>query len=158
VRVVDASGQQLGIMDTRKALEIAYEQGLDLVEVAPAVTPPVCKIMDFAKYKYDQIKKEREAKKHRKGLHLKEVRLRPHIEEHDFQVKLKQVQKFLEKGNKVRLRMFYRGREMEHQEIGRKIIERIIKEIEHVGKIEKQPQMFGKMLIVVLSPHSKKHA
>jgi len=152
MRLIGPEGEQLGVVSREEALRKAKEAELDLVEVAPGIVPPVCKIIDFAKYRYDQEKKEREARKHQKGAQLKEVRFRPHIEEHDYQVKLRQVQNFLEKGHKVRLRLQFRGREMEHQEIGRRLIERILKDTEKVGKIDKPQQMFGRMLLLVLTP------
>ncbi len=134
------------------ALKKAADFGLDLVEVAPQANPPVCRIMDFAKYKYEQEKKEREAKKHHKHAQLKEIRFSPRIDEHDYQIKLKHMREFLEKGHKVRIRLFFKGREIAHQEIGRKLLERLIKDIEEKGKVEKAPQLMGKTLILILGP------
>lgn len=152
MRLIGPEGEQIGVVSREEAFRRAREAELDLVEVAPGIEPPVCRVMDFAKFRYDQAKKEREARKHQKGGQLKEVRFRPHIEEHDYQVKLKQVTAFLEKGHKVRLRLMFRGREMEHQEIGLKIVDRIVKEVETVGKIDKPSQMLGRMLLLVLTP------
>ena len=134
------------------ALKKAADFGLDLVEVAPQANPPVCRIMDFAKYKYEQEKREREAKKHHKHTQLKEVRLSPRIDEHDYQIKLKHVQEFLEKGHKVRIRLFFKGREVTHQEIGKKLLERLVKDIGEKGKVEKAPQFMGRALILILGP------
>jgi translation initiation factor IF-3 len=134
------------------ALRKAEEFDLDLVEVAPQVNPPVCRIMDFAKYKYEQEKREREAKKHQRHTQLKEIRISPRIDNHDYQVKLKHTQEFLEKGHKVKIRMFFKGREVSHQEIGRKLVKRLISDVERVGKVEKEPQMLGRSLILILGP------
>lgn len=150
--MIGPNGEQLGVISRDVAVQKAREADLDLVEVAPTVDPPVCRIMDFAKFRYDQEKKEREARKHQKGTQLKEVRFRPHIEDHDYQVKLRQVKGFLEKGHKVRLRLMFRGREMEHQDIGMKIIERLLKDTADVGKIDKPAQMLGRMYLIVLMP------
>jgi len=152
MRLIGPEGEQIGVVSREEAFRRAREAELDLVEVAPGIEPPVCRVMDFAKFRYDQEKKEREARKHQKGAQLKEVRFRPHIEEHDYQVKFKQVKAFLEKGHKVRLRLMFRGREMEHQEIGMKIIDRIVKEVEGTGKIDKPAQMLGRMFLLVLTP------
>lgn len=130
----------------------AEEFDLDLVEVAPQADPPVCRIMDFAKYKYEQEKKEREAKRHHRHTQLKEIRLSPRIDNHDYQIKLKHIQEFLEKGHKVRVRMFFRGREVAHQEIGRKLIDRLITDVEKLGKVEREPHLLGRALILVLGP------
>ena len=123
-----------------------------MVEVAPQADPPVCRIMDFAKYKYEQEKKEREAKRHHRHTQLKEIRLSPRIDNHDYQIKLKHIQEFLEKGHKVRVRMFFRGREVAHQEIGRKLIDRLITDVEKLGKVEREPHLLGRALILVLGP------
>jgi len=133
-------------------LRKAEEFELDLVEVAPQADPPVCRIMDFAKYKYEQEKKEREAKRHHRHAQLKEIRLSPRIDNHDYQIKLKHIQEFLEKGHKVRVRMFFRGREVAHQEIGRKLIDRLITDVEKLGKVEREPHLLGRALILVLGP------
>jgi len=133
-------------------LRKAEEFDLDLVEVAPQADPPVCRIMDFAKYKYEQEKKEREAKRHHRHTQLKEIRLSPRIDNHDYQIKLKHIQEFLEKGHKVRVRMFFRGREVAHQEIGRKLIDRLITDVEKLGKVEREPHLLGRALILVLGP------
>jgi translation initiation factor IF-3 len=152
VRVIGPEGEQLGIFPRELALKKAREFDLDLVEVAPGAQPSVCRIMDFAKYKYEQEKREREAKKHQKHSQLKEIRLSPRIDNHDYQIKLKHIQEFLGKGHKVRVRMFFRGREVAHQEIGRKLIDKLIADTERLGKVDKSPHMIGRALILILGP------
>ena len=125
---------------------------MDLVEVATSANPPVCRIMDFSKYKYEQEKREREAKKHRKTNQLKEVRFSMTIDEHDYQTKIDHAKKFLEKGNKVRIRLFFRGRQMQHQDIGRALLEKITKDLAPVSKIDKSAQQLGKIIIMILGP------
>ena len=152
IRLIGSEGQQLGIVNLKEALRQAEEADLDLVEVASEANPPVCRIMDFSKYKYEQEKREREAKKHRKIGHIKEVRLRPSINIHDYQTKMEHAKKFLEKGNKVRIRLFFRGREMAHQEVGRSLIERVRNDLSSVCKIDKLPQQLGKVILMILGP------
>lgn len=152
VRVVGPAGEQLGVMLVSRALELANQHELDLVEVAATASPPVCRIMDFSKYKYDQEKKEREMKKHQKQSQLKEIRVKPHIEEHDYQVKLKQLVAFLKKKDKVKVSLFFRGREMAHQDIGQNIINRFIADIQPVGQVEKGPLMEGRILTMTIAP------
>lgn len=155
IRVIGPAGEQLGVMSPAKGVELAIENGLDLVEVAAEVQPPVCRIMDFSKYKYDQEKKEREAKKHQKAIRIKEIRFKPHIEEHDYQTKLHHLIEFLGKGDRVKAVLIFRGREMSHQELGRRIIDRLIADSASVGQIEKEPAMEGRMIITVLAPKNK---
>lgn len=152
LRVVGPNGEQLGVMSISRALELASKHELDLVEVAAAANPPVCRIMDFSKYKYDQEKKEREMKKHQKQGQLKEIRVKPHIEEHDYQVKLKQLITFLKKKDKVKISLFFRGREMAHQDIGKHVINRFMADINQVGQIEKGPLMEGRVLTLTVAP------
>lgn len=152
VRLVGPEGNQLGILPIEKALELANQYELDLVEVAPQVDPPVCRIMDFSKFKYDQEKKEREAKKHQARVRLKEVRLKPNIEEHDYLVKLKQAINFLNKKDKVKINLIFRGRQMEHLDLGRKLLERFINDTQQAGKIEKESALEGRVMSVVLAP------
>lgn len=152
MRVIGPEGEQLGIFTKDLALKKAQEHDLDLVEVAPEAQPPVCRIMDFTKFKYEQEKREREAKKHQKHSQLKEIRISPRIGTHDYQIKVKHIHSFLEKGHKVRVRMFFRGREVAHQEIGRKLIEKLIADVEHTGKVDKDPIMLGRALILILGP------
>lgn len=152
IRLIGPEGEQLGVMTPNKGLELAVQNGLDLVEVAPGTQPPVCKVMDFSKYKYDQEKKEREAKKHQKAVHLKEIRFKPHIEEHDYQTKLHHLIEFLKKGDKVKVVLIFRGREMSHQESGRRIIDRLIADSAAAGGVEKPPVLEGRMIIMVMAP------
>ena len=152
MRLIGADGQQLGIMSTQDALKAAQDARLDLVEVAPNVQPPVCRIIDFTKFKYDQERKEREAKKHQKGGRLKEIRLKPKIEEHDYQFKLKHLQRFLKRRDKVKVSLMFRGREMSHQELGRRIIDRVIQDLSGVADIEKGPFREGRSIMVFFTP------
>jgi len=135
-----------------RALELARQHELDLIEVAPSVVPPVCRIADFSKYKYEEEKKDRVSKKHQHQSRLKEIRLKPHIEEHDYQVKLKQLLKFLSKKDKVKVSMFFRGREMSHAELGRKILDRIMQDSANESQMEKPPLMEGRVISMVISP------
>ena len=134
----------------QEGLQKAQESALDLVEVAPQVKPPVCRIMDYSKYKYDQEKKEKLAKKHQKKSKLKEIKLRPKIEEHDYQVKLKQLEKFLGRGDKVKITLAFRGREMAHQELGKKVVDRVIKDMAPFGVVEKGPISEGRFINLIV--------
>lgn len=154
--MIGPDSEQLGILNVRRALELAQERNLDLVEIAPTAKPPVCRIMDFTKYKYDQEKKERRVRKHQKIVHLKQIRVKPHIEEHDYQVKLKQAISFLEKKDKVKINLFFQGREMSFMEQGQKILERFLADTSQYGEAEKTPQLEGRVLFVVLAPRSTK--
>ena len=136
----------------QRALEIANQHELDLVEVAPAATPPVCRIIEFSKFKYDIEKKEREAKKHQKQGRLKEIRLKPNIDEHDFATKVKQAVGFLKKKDKVKVNLFFRGRQMEHIDLGRKVLDKFIADTQNDGQIEKEPMMEGRVMSLVVSP------
>lgn len=152
MRVIGPEGEQLGVFPKDLALKKAQEYDLDLVEVAPTANPPVCRIIDFSKYKYEQDKREREVKKHQKHSQLKEIRIRPRIEAHDYGVKLKHIKEFLEKKHKVRVRMMFRGREMAHTEIGKRVMEKLVQDVDAFGKVEKDSQMLGRSLIMVLGP------
>lgn len=152
VRLIGPDGNQLGVMAIQRALDLANQYELDLVEVAPAATPPVCRIIDFSKFKYDQEKKEREAKKHQKQSRLKEIRVKPNIDDHDYQVKLRQVLTFLQKKDKVKVNLFFRGRQMEHVDLGRKVLDRFIADTQNDGQIEKEPMMEGRIMSLVVSP------
>ena len=152
VRLIGPEGEQLGIVSISKALEISSQHELDLVEVAPQVNPPVCRIMDFSKFKYDQEKKEREAKKHSKQSRLKEIRLKPNIDDHDFQVKVNHAIAFLKKKDKVKVSLFFRGRQMEHMDLGRKIIDKFIVDTQNDGQLEKQPILEGRIISLVIAP------
>lgn len=152
VRVIGPDGNQLGVMTIQRAQEIANQHDLDLVEVAASANPPVCRIIDFSKYKYDQEKKEREAKKHQKHGRLKEIRLKPNIDDHDYATKVKQAVAFLKKRDKVKVNLFFRGRQMEHVDLGRKILDRFILDTQNEGHVEKQPGLEGRIMSFVLAP------
>lgn len=152
IRLIGAGGEQVGIIPTREALDRAREAGLDLVEVAPNSRPPVCRIMDFGKYKYELSKKDKLAKKKQHSFQLKEMRYRPKIDEHDFMFKTKHVKEFLEEGSKVRVFMMFRGREMAHVEFGRTIIDRIVTELAPVATLDVAPKMEGNTMSMVLTP------
>ena len=152
VRVVGPDGAQLGVMGIQKALELANQAELDLIEVAPSANPPVCRISDYSKFKYDEEKKEREAKKHQKQGKLKEIRLKPNIDDHDFETKLKQAASFLKKKDKVRINLFFRGRQMEHIDLGRKVLDKFIQDIQNDGQVEKPPMMEGRIMSLVVAP------
>ena len=151
VRVIDGKGEQLGILDTSKAIEIATQEGFDLVEVAPNADPPVCKLMDYGKYKYELSKKEKTIKKKQHTIQVKEIRLRPKIENHDFEFKLRNARKFLIAGNKVKATVMFKGREMTHREFGAKVLGRLAEELADVARIEKAAQMEGRNMIMFLT-------
>lgn len=152
MRVIDAQGSQLGILSIGDALREAGKAGLDLVEVAPNSSPPVCRIMDYGKFRYQQSKKLQEAKKHAATIQLKEIRLRPKTEEHDFLVKLRHIKKFIEQNNKVKVSMMFRGREIVYSDIGRAIMEEIKKELEPMCLIDQQPKLEGRSMVMILAP------
>jgi len=152
VRLIGPEGGQLGVVPVQKAQALADQHELDLVEVAPQASPPVCRIMDYSKFKYDQEKKEREAKKHQKQGRLKEIRFKPNIDEHDYATKLRQAVVFLGKKDKVKVNMFFRGRQMEHVDLGRKVLDRFIVDIQDAGQIEKEPSLDGRIISMVLAP------
>jgi translation initiation factor IF-3 len=142
-------------MDLHKAREVAETRGLDLVEVSPTSNPPVCRIMDFGKYRFEQDKKIRESKKKQTIVTIKEMRLRPKIEEHDYQTKLRQTIGFLKKGNKVKVTLRFRGREMAHTDLGRELIDRMIADLSEVGVVETKPKFEGRVIVVMLAPKAK---
>jgi translation initiation factor IF-3 len=152
---VDDTGNQLGIMPTREAVRLAQEKGLDLVNVAPDAKPPVCRIMNFGRYKYEQSKREKEARKNQKIITIKEVRLRPTIDEHDYQVKLKNTMRFLANGNKVKVTVRFRGRQLVHAETGKELLARMAEEIKDVGMVEREPRLEGTQMIMILTPRSE---
>lgn len=152
VRVIGAEGEQLGIFPRDLALRKAEESELDLVEVAPAANPPVCRIMDFSKFRYEQEKKDREVKKHHKQSQLKEIRISPRIDNHDYEVKVRHLKEFLDKRHKVRIRMLFRGREITHKDIANRLISRLIQDIEKFGKVDREPHMLGRALILIIGP------
>ena len=150
VRAIGEAGEQLGVLTTQEALKRAEEAGLDLVEVAPTAVPPVCRIIDYSKYKYEQEKREKEARKKQRVIHIKEVRMGPKIGEHDYQFKLRNLEDFLKRGDKVKVTMMFRGREMAHVNLGRKIFDRLASDISAVGEIEEQPRLEGRIIGMVI--------
>ncbi|GJM45280.1 MAG: translation initiation factor IF-3 [Gemmatimonadota bacterium] len=152
IRVVDEDGEMLGVMETDEARAVALERGLDLVEVAPGSRPPVCRIMDFGKYKYEQNKKDRKARSKSHQQQLKEVKFRPKIEKHDLEVKLRRARKFLEEHNKVKVTMNFRGREVTHSSIGREILIRVAQSLEDIANVETPPRMEGRHMLMLLAP------
>jgi len=152
IRLIDQDGENAGVVTPAAAIEMAEEVGLDLVEISPGANPPVCKIMDFGKFKYEQQKKAVEAKKKQKIIEIKEVKFRPNIDTHDYDVKMRSVTKFLGEGDKVKVTLRFRGREMAHQELGRELLQRIAGDIEEVAKIEAMPKMEGRQMIMVVAP------
>lgn len=156
VRVVDADGEMRGVMNTREAVALAEEAGLDLVEVSPNADPPVCKILDSGKYKYELQKKAAEARKKQKTVDTKEIKIRPGIEKHDYEVKLRNARRFLEDGDKVKFTMRFRGREMAHQEIGMDVLKRIKEELADIGKIDMEPRFEGRQIMMIMSSSTAK--
>ena len=154
VRVVNSEGKQLGVMSVKEAIRIAREEDSDLVEVAPNSKPPVCKIMDYGKYKYEQSKKAQEAKKSQTIIQVKEVKIRPKTEEHDLQYKLRNIRRFLGSGNKAKICVIFKGREIAHKERGTMMLERVAKEIEDVGVIEQKPKLEGRNMTMIIAPKS----
>jgi translation initiation factor IF-3 len=154
IRVIDETGQQLGIMPPPQALAIARQKGLDLVEISPTAVPPVCRIMDFGKYQYQEQKRAREAKKHQHVIEVKEIKFRPKVDEHDYQFKKKHIERFLAEGDKVKATVFFRGREMAHPEIGRRILERLIGELTDVAIAESMPRQEGNQMHTILTQKS----
>jgi len=152
VRLIDQDGENVGVVTPETGVEMAEEVGLDLVEISPGASPPVCKIMDLGKFKYEQQKKAAEAKKKQKTIEIKEVKFRPNIDTHDYDVKMRSVTKFLGEGDKVKVTLRFRGREMAHQELGRDLLQKIAGEIEEIGKIEAMPKMEGRQMIMVVAP------
>lgn len=155
IRVVDENGEQLGIMTPEQALLTARERDLDLVEVAPGVAPPVCRIMNYGKFQYQKSKRAHDAKKHQKVVVLKEVKFRPKTEEHDYQFKRNHIIRFLEDGDKAKATVVFRGREMTHQEIGRRLMDRLLVDLAEVAEIEKAPKMEGYALVAIFGPKKK---
>jgi translation initiation factor IF-3 len=152
VRVIDVDGTQLGIMGIREARRIAEEKNLDLVAVAPTAKPPVCRIMDYGKFKYEQSKKEKEARRNQKIVTLKEVRMTPNIEEHDFHVKLKNVVKFLKEGDKVKVSVRFRGRQITHSQLGQQLLMKLATSVAEEAVVERMPKLEGRQMIMILAP------
>ncbi|MDQ0416779.1 translation initiation factor IF-3 [Thermoactinomyces sp. DSM 45891] len=152
VRLIDANGDQAGIVALRDALKMAQEQNLDLVNIAPQAKPPVCRIMNYGKFRYEQSKKDKETRKNQKIVQLKEVRLSASIEENDVQTKLKHVIKFLQHGDKVKLSIRFRGRQITHQELGRKVLDRVAQEVKEIADVERPAKLEGRQMIMILNP------
>ena len=155
VRLIDATGENVGVVATEEALRIAGEATLDLVEISPNAKPPVCRVMDYGKFKFEQNKKAHQAKKKQKQIQVKEIKFRPGTEIGDYQVKLRKLIEFLEDGDKTKITIRYRGREMQHKELGAQLLDRIEKDLSEYGDVEQRPKMEGRQLIMVLSPSKK---
>jgi len=152
VRVISSTGQQLGILSIREALNKAEDEGFDLVEVSPNAKPPVCKIIDYGKLKYKEQKSKKEAKKKQKTIDIKEIKMRPGIDKHDYNVKVKALSKFIGGGNKVKISLRFRGREIEHQDLGFNLLNKLTKEVENYAKVEAPPKREGRQIMMVLAP------
>ena len=152
VQVISNNGENLGILNTNEAISIAKEEGLDLIEISPNANPPVCKIMDMGKFKYDAQKKANKAKKKQKKIELKEIKLRPVTEVHDYKFKLKNAQKFLSKGDKVKFTIKFKGRELQHSHLGNELMDKIKQDMQEIGRVELQPKFDGKQMIMVIQP------
>ena len=152
VQVIASSGENLGILNTNEAISMAKEEGLDLIEIAPNARPPVCKIIDIGKYKYDAQKKANQAKKKQKKIEVKEIKLRPVTETHDYQFKIKNAQKFISKGDKVKFTIRFKGRELQHSHLGQELMDKIKVDMQEVGKVELDPRFDGKLIIMVIQP------
>lgn len=152
VRLIDQDGEMQGVMSTREALQRAFSVGLDLAEISPNADPPVVKILDYGKFKYEQQKKKNEAKKKQRVIEIKEIKVRPNIDENDYQVKMRAMKSFIEEGDKVKVTLRFRGREMAHQDIGIKVLERIRNELETQTKVEQMPRLENRQMIMVLAP------
>jgi len=152
VRLIDHRGNQVGVVSKSQALQMAEEVGLDLVEVAPQAQPPVCKLLDFGKFKYEAQKKAAEARKRQKTIDVKEIKMRPGIDDHDYDVKMRAIHRFLEEGDKVKVTLRFRGREMAHQELGARLLDRVRDEAAENSKVEQSPKMEGRQMVMVLAP------
>ena len=154
--MIDVEGEQLGIVPLKEALQRATERNLDLVNVAPAANPPVCRIMDYGKYRYEQAKREKDARKNQKIISVKEVRLSTNIEENDFQTKLRNVRKFLEKGDKVKATIRFRGRQIAHSELGKDVLMKLYENVKDIAAMERTPKMEGRSMLMILTPSNEK--
>jgi len=152
VRLVDQDGEMVGVVGRNEAIQRAIEAGLDLVEIAPNADPPVCKILDFGKFKYEAQKKKNEARKKQKVIEVKEIKLRPSIDDHDYDVKMRSMVKFIDEGDKVKVTMRFRGRELAHQELGMNVLIRVRDDLDEVAKVEQMPRMEGRQMTMVISP------
>jgi translation initiation factor IF-3 len=152
IRLVDQRGEMLGVVSLREALEKAVESGLDLVEIAPTASPPVCKILDFGKFKYEEQKKKNEARKKQKVIEIKEIKLRPTIDDNDYNIKMRAMLRFLQEGDKVKVTLRFRGRELAHQDLGMAVLVRVRDDLDPVAKVEQMPKMEGRQMVMVVAP------
>ncbi|WP_287185236.1 translation initiation factor IF-3, partial [Rhodovulum sp.] len=152
IRLIGAEGENIGVVTPERGMALAEEAGLDLVEISPTATPPVCKIMDFGKFKYESQKRESEARKKQKIIEIKEVKFRPNTDTHDYEVKMRSVMRFLENGDKVKVTLRFRGREMAHQNLGRELLERVAEDVKELGKVENMPKMEGRQMVMMIGP------
>ncbi|MCC7281988.1 MAG: translation initiation factor IF-3 [Acetobacteraceae bacterium] len=152
VRLIDHNNEMQGVVPIREALARAADVGLDLVEISPNQSPPVCKLLDFGKYKYEQQKKKNEAKKRQKVMEIKEIKIRPNIDDHDYGVKMRAMKSFLEEGDKVKVTLRFRGREMAHMDLGAKVLERVRTELDSMAKVEQMPRVEGRQMVMVMTP------
>lgn len=152
VRLINYNGENAGVVSLAEALKIAQEVGLDLIEISPQVTPPVCKVLDYGKYKYEMQKKKNEAKKNQKVVSIKELKLRPMIDTHDYEIKVKQAKKFLAQGDKVKFTMRYKGREMSANDLGKEILNKLLEDLDGLCKVDSAPKMEGKQMFMIVSP------
>ncbi len=156
VRLIDEDGNQLGVMPLREALEIAAERGLDLVEVAPTAQPVVCRLMDYGRYKYEQSKREREARRNQRSVDIKEIKMRPRIDDHDFEVKVRNAARFLNDGDKVKCTIMFRGREIVHAELGLEVLRRLAERLQHLATVEAEPRLEGRNMVMMLAPRPQR--
>lgn len=152
VRLIGAAGEQIGVVPINEALMVAEDAGLDLVEISPNADPPVCKVLDYGKYKYEAQKRKNEARKKQKVIEVKEIKLRPNIDDHDYDVKMRSMRKFLGEGDKVKVTLRFRGREMAHQNLGRDLLEKVRDDVEDLGKVEAMPKLEGRQMVMVVGP------
>ncbi|WP_102223631.1 translation initiation factor IF-3 [Acidimangrovimonas sediminis] len=152
IRLIGADGENVGVVPPSRGMALAEEAGLDLVEISPNATPPVCKIMDFGKFKYEQQKREAEARRKQKTIEIKEIKFRPGTDTHDYDVKMRSVLKFLEEGDKVKITLRFRGREMAHQELGMDLLNRVASDVAEVGKVENMPKLEGRQMVMMIGP------
>ena len=152
VRLIDEEGENVGVVATPEALERAEEAGLDLVEISPGADPPVCKILDYGRFKYQDQKKKNEARKKQKVIEVKEIKMRPNIDQHDYDVKMRSINRFIGDGDKVKVTLRFRGREMVHQELGLKVLNRVREQIDEIAKVEQFPKMEGRQMIMIVAP------
>ncbi|WP_375692054.1 translation initiation factor IF-3 [Pseudooceanicola sp. LIPI14-2-Ac024] len=152
IRLIGPEGENIGVVSPSRGMQIAEEAGLDLVEISPNATPPVCKVMDFGKFKYETQKRESEARKKQKIIEVKEVKFRPNTDVHDYDVKMRNVIRFLEGGDKVKVTLRFRGREMAHQNLGRELLERVAEDVKEIGKVENMPKMEGRQMVMMIGP------